>query len=432
MQKVKTYIGFAKILVDIRVKIRVFIFITGLLFKGEVKISKYFRVLKRLLFFLSKMKHNKYVKIGSDIKMNLYVPAYPSKAFFYACRKMLEFEKKLPCITVLVSVTSACKYHCSHCYQKFDIGKDLDTDILIDTVKKMQEMGIAFFNIEGGEPFLVYDKLLKVCKAIDHRSEIIINTTGDTVTYERLKELKSLGNVTALMFSLHSDTAEGLNTFTGNDKAWENMSNAISAAHKAGIGVTFNSCLQKESFSDGTFEKIMEVARNFNAALIQLIKPKPAGGWLKSGAKVFNDNDVKILKEKVNSYNKQRKYKDYPFVYSQLMEEETEMFGCTAGGTDRFYINAKGDVQPCEFLNISFGNINSENFDDIYQHMRETFQIPGDCSLCEKYAEDIYKVFKESNSDSLPLNKQLSEQIFKNWKRGEIPDFYKKADNINL
>lgn len=430
MRKIKTYIGLSKLIVDTRVILHVFIYITGLLIKGEIKLSKYFRVLRRLLFFLSEMKHNKYVKIGKDIKMNLYVPAYPSKAFFYACRKMLEFEKKLPCITVLVSVTSACRYHCNHCYQKHDIGKDSDIDILIETIKKMQQMGIAFFNIEGGEPFLVYEKLLKVCKVIDYRSEIIINTTGDGVTLDRLKELKSLGNVTALMFSLHSDTAEGLNAFTGSNNAWENMTSAISAAHEAGIGVTFNSCLQNESFSDGTFEKIMEVAKNFNAVLIQLIKPKPAGGWLHGGAKMFSDNDVKILKEKVNAYNKLQKYKNYPFAYSQLMEEEPEMFGCTAGGTDRFYINAKGDVQPCEFLNISFGNIHSENFDIIYQRMREIFQTPGDCWLCEQCAQDIYKIFKDSKTDTLPLNKQLSEQIYKNWKRGEIPDFYKKIEKI--
>jgi MoaA/NifB/PqqE/SkfB family radical SAM enzyme len=430
MKKIQSYIGISKALVNLRVKISVFLFITGLLLKGEVKISKYVRVLRRLLYFLSKMKHNKYVKIGADIKMNLYVPAYPSKAFYYACRKMLEFDKKMPCVTVLVSVTSACKYHCRHCYQKYDLGKDLDVNTLVDTIKQMQKMGIAFFNIEGGEPFLVYDKLLKVCKAIDQRSEIIINTTGDSVTLERLIELKSLKNVTALMFSLHSSTAEGLNEFTGNKNAWDNMVNAIYLSHKAGVGVTFNSCLQSQSFSDGTFEKIMDVAKGFNATLIQLIKPKPSGGWLESGVKMFSNEDVKTLKEKVNSYNQQKKYKDYPFVYSQLMEEETEMFGCTAGGTDRFYLNAKGDIQPCEFLNISFGNIHSDNFDTIYKRMRETFQIPGDCWLCEQNAKDIFKLFKESNAKSLPLSTELSEKIYKNWKRGNVPDFYAKMNKL--
>ena len=427
MNQVKTYIGISKLLINTRVQIGVFIYITNLLFKGEVKFSKYIRVLLRLLFFLSKMKHNKYVKFGKNIKMNLYIPGYPSKAFFYACRKVLEFDKKMPCVSALISVTSACKYKCSHCYQKLDNGKDIEIDLLIATVNKLQDMGVAFFNIEGGEPFLVYDKLYKLCKSIDHRSEIIINTTGDEVTLERLDELKALGNVTALMFSLHSDTPAGLNKFTGNENAWENMTRAIEFAHKAGIAVTFNSCLQHDAFHDGTLEKIMDISKNFNASLIQLIKPKPAGAWLKDGAKSFNLEDVETLKNKVHSYNTKKKYKEYPFIYSQHIEEETEMFGCTAGGTDRFYINAKGDVQPCEFLNISFGNIKTDGFEKSYELMRKVFEVPGDCWLCEKYSDAVLKVYEESKSSSLPLNKELSEQIYKGWNRGNTPDFYEKV-----
>ena len=427
---IKTYIGLSKIGVDTKVKLHVFFFITGLLFKGEVPLSKYVRVLRRLLFFRSKLKHNKYVKIGKDIKMNLYVPAFPSRAFFNACKKMIVFDEKMPCLTVLISVTSACKYGCSHCYQKLDKGKDADIETIVTVAKKLQDMGVAFFNIEGGEPFLVYDRLLTLCKSIDNRSEIMINTTGDGVTLERLQELKSLGNVTGLMFSLHSPTPEGINAFTATPKAWDNMVNAIHIAHKAGVGVTFNSCLQREAFYDGTFEMIMDLAKGFDASLIQLIKPKPAGGWLEGGAKTFEESDVKQLRDKVNSYNLKSKYRKYPFVYSQLLEEEVDMFGCTAGGTDRFYINAKGDMQPCEFLNISFGNIHTDNFDEIYTNMRKVFETPGDCKLCEQKSEDILKLFRAENCDSLPLNKELSKLIYTNWKSGDKPDFYEKTDNL--
>ena len=427
---IKTYIGLSKIWVDTKVKLHVFFFITGLLFKGEVPLSKYIRVLRRLLFFLSKLKHNKYVKIGNDIKMNLYVPSYPSRAFFSACKKMIVFNKKMPCLTVLISVTSACKYGCSHCYQKLDKGKDADIETIISVAKKLQDMGVAFFNIEGGEPFLVFDRLLILCKSIDSRSEIMINTTGDGVTFERLQELKKLGNVTGLMFSLHSPSPEGMNAFTATPKAWENMANAIKLAHQVGIGVTFNSCLQREAFYDGTFENIMNIAKGFDATLIQLIKPKPAGGWLEGGAKQFAEADVAKLREKVNSYNLNQEYRKYPFVYSQLLEEEVDMFGCTAGGTDRFYINAKGDIQPCEFLNISFGNIHTDNFEEIYTLMRNVFETPGDCKLCEQKSEDILKIFRAEKCDSLPLNKELSKQIYSHWNRGVKPDFYNTTDNL--
>ncbi|MHB8126222.1 MAG: radical SAM protein [Desulfitobacteriaceae bacterium] len=131
-------------------------------------------LLKRLLLFVSRMKHNKFVKISDKTRLGLYIPGFPSRAFYTACMKFSQFEEKMPCTTVLLSITSACPYSCKHCYQKLDRGKDVNIDTLIGIVRKLQEMGIAFFNIEGGEPFFAYERLKQICSEIDSRSEIWI------------------------------------------------------------------------------------------------------------------------------------------------------------------------------------------------------------------------------------------------------------------
>jgi MoaA/NifB/PqqE/SkfB family radical SAM enzyme len=113
-----------------------------------------------------------------------------------------------------------------------------------------------------------------------------------------------------------------------------------------------------------------------------------------------------------------------------LMEEEPEMFGCTAGGTDRFYINAKGDLQPCEFLNFSFGNIAVDDFDTIYYNMRAEFHTPGQCLLCDKYSGEIYQKYLEDGSSNLPVNPELSKQIYANWDRGKPTRFYEKLSQM--
>ena len=430
MEQTIFLIGGRKWMEELRIKLLVFLHYKLQFLKGKIKVRHFFRVLKRLLYFLSKMKENKYVKIGRLTKVNLYVPFFPTKAFYTACNKVTIFDEKMPSVSVLVSVTSACKFNCEHCYQKYDRGKDVDIEVLIKTVRELQDKGVAFFNIEGGEPFMVFDRLLRVCQAIDDRSEILINSTGFGMTSERLKILRKNRNLMGVMFSLHADTPEKMNAFMGSDEAWLSMEKGIAMCHENNIPVMFNSCLLPESFKDGTFERILDLEKNFGGCLVQLIKPKNAGGWLHGQTEKFTAEDELIVKGKVIMYNQAKSHIDYPFVYCMLMEEEPEMFGCTAGGTDRFYINAKGDLQPCEFLNISFGNIAVDDFDTIYYNMRAVFHTPGQCLLCDKYASDIYKLHRENGPSNLPLKPDLSEQIYAKWNRGKPTGFYEKMTKL--
>ncbi|MBU0676441.1 MAG: radical SAM protein [Proteobacteria bacterium] len=425
--KIHTIRGLGKVLFNIRVKLTVFVYFLPELLRGKISLSHFYRFLRRLLFFMKAMQHNKFVCIGGRSRIDLYVPGFPSSAFYSSCRKFMTFNEKLPCTTVLMSVTAGCIFKCKHCYQKFDrlAGADVDIDKLVDVARWLQDRGVAFFNIEGGEPFMAYKRLKKLCMAIDDRSEIWINSTGYQISVERLKELKKLG-VNAVMFSLHSPEPEELNIFMGNENAWDIMTKGVASCHAADMPVALNSCLLKNDYSNGRFEQVMEHALKLGAVIVQLIKPKPAGGWLESGADRFSDQDLDFVKTKINLYNNSPSHRHYPAISAQIIEEDKAVFGCTAGGTDRFYINSKGDVQPCEFLNISFGNIASDDFAEIYGTMRQVFAKPGTSWLCEHYSGDILKLFRESNAKALPLSPELSKKVYEDWQHGVQTELYKR------
>ena len=429
MLKVSNVTGWQKTAFNLKLKISIFLLTIPQLLKGDISFKGFTLLLRRLLLFVSKMQHNKFVEIDGKTRLGLYVPGYPSQAFDTACQKFSQFSEKMPCTTVLLSITSACPYHCNYCYQKLDKGKDVELETLVKTVKKLQEMGIAFFNIEGGEPFMVYDRLKTLCVVINDRSEIWINSTGAGMTLERLVELKGL-NVTAIMFSLHSPDADTFNQFMGDNTAWDTMKAGVKMCHTAGLAVAFNTCLMRDDFYNGTFERIMETVRDFKACLIQIIKPKPAGGWLEKGTIEFTPGDLEYIKAKVNQYNLEAEFSSYPSISAQVIEEDKAVFGCTAGGTDRFYINAKGDLQPCEFLNLSFGNIRVDEFEDIYQKMRGCFAWGGECSLCESCSKEIYKLYLENGLKSLPLTPELSEKIYSSWDRGGRTDLYERLEKM--
>jgi MoaA/NifB/PqqE/SkfB family radical SAM enzyme len=411
---------------NIRMKLDVFIHYLPMLLKGEISFERFIAFMRRMSFFLSKVRHNKFIEFNGGVRFDFYIPTYPSKAFFTATDKFRCFSGKFPCMNVLLSVTSACMHKCEYCYQKRDIGKDMDLDLLIKTTRELQDMGIALFSVEGGEPFLRYDRLKALCDAIDDRSEIWVNSTGWGMTPERLRELR----IAAVTFSLHNPDPEIFNRFMGHEEAWNHLQNGIKACHEAGVPVTFNTCLMKEAFRDGTFESVMDFAKDHGALMVQLIKPKPAGGWLEKDEPMFSDEDMEFVKNKIHMYNKDKRYEAYPAVTAQIIEEQPDVFGCTAGGTDRFYINAKGDVQPCEFLNISFGNIANENFEVIYDRMRKCFETPGECILCEQSAKQIADLYAQHNLNSLPLSPELSKQVYENWNRGAPTDLYETASRI--
>jgi MoaA/NifB/PqqE/SkfB family radical SAM enzyme len=425
MNTISYMIGYKRSLYNQYIKVVVLGHVARRLLLGQMRWKGVGGFLRRLLFFLSKMKDNKYVKSGSDTKMNLYVPAFPTKAFFKACNKVASVEKKMPCVSVLLSVTSGCRFRCEHCYQKRDVGKDVKIDCLLDVVRTLDRMGVAFFNIEGGEPFLVYERLKAVCAAIT-TGEIWVNSTGDGMNRERLRELRSLG-VKGIMFSLHSPDPEAINRFMGRSDAWDNLRTGMALCHECGLDVAVNSCLMKKDYYDGSFQRLMDLARSLGVCIMQLIKPKPSGGWLGSDMDTFSQDDLAHVEQLAFEYNNMSTYKDYPFIAAQIADERKDMFGCTAGGTDRFYVNAKGDVQPCEFLNISFGNIQQEPFETIYERMRTVFEVPGDSWLCEKYAHDIYALYQAGAVKALPLDPDQSARIYRQWDRGSCPDFYEKV-----
>ena len=100
------------------------------------------------------------------------------------------------------------------------------------------------------------------------------------------------------------------------------------------------------------------------------------------------------------------------------------MLGCTAGGVDRFYVGCSGEVQPCEFVNISFGNLNNESYKEIMGRMRSAFPVPSCEWLCCKRAEEIAGAIHVCGGKT-PLPWDKTSELIRNWRPGKPTPVYK-------
>ncbi|MCE5197981.1 MAG: radical SAM protein [Armatimonadota bacterium] len=384
----------------------------------------YVRFLRRALFLLLAFRHNKVVRVRTGYKLHLYLPAFPTPAFYYAIESKL-IRTPARAITVVFSMTKACSYHCEHCYQRKDAGPDLEDELLCKTARAIQDNGVAMFDIEGGEPLVRYERLLKLLRSLDARSEVWINTTGAQLTPIMLNELKDAG-LFGLMVSVHSPDPAVHDAFTGVPGSFDIACDALRLCREVGVAAAVNCVLSEDEARGDGLARLMDLARDLDADYVQLIHPKPAGKWLgKQDGMLLDPVLIESLRKEHVRYNSCAMH-DYPSLAAQVFEEAESILGCTCGGIDRFYVNATGEVQPCEFLNLSFGNVRHEPFEDIYSRMRSFFQRPCSDWLCCTQAQAIEEQFRQHGLSQTPLPKEVSKQLAREWDRGKPTPLYKR------
>lgn len=384
-----------------------------------------FRFLYNAIILLFSFWHNRLVKLANNTyKLHLYIPAYPTLAFFKSIENKLINKPPKP-ITIVYSVTKACTFKCSHCYQRKDKGADLKLDLMLKTVKDISDCGVTYLNIEGGDAFLRFDELCAILDSLDESMEVWINTTGANVTKEKLQILKDKG-CCGLMVSIHSDDPKKHDDFVGVNGAYDLAVNTLTWANEVGLGTTINTVLESDKIEDGSFHRVMELAKKLNCNFVQLIHPKRAGLWLNNEDLSKRDEvTIDYVLKAHKLYNSLFKF-DYPALMAQVEEEQSNKFGCTAGGIERFYIGASGEVQPCEFLNISFGNVKEEEFDVIFKRMREYFKVPCEKWLCTTQAQYINELIAKHKLTQTPVPYEYTKELLEKWNRGKPTKLWEK------
>lgn len=328
---------------------------------------------------------NNIVKFNNQYYFTLVIPAFPSPAFDYNHEKMGSSVKR-NIGEAFLAISPICPNKCIHCYEKYNLNNNENNNIPIEKwneiIQILQQSGTSIIILTGGEPLARFDDLLKILKAGDkNRSDFHLHTAGNYLTKERALLLKEAGlKAAAVGFDDHIPSRfEKIRQKGLFDQAVD----ALRIFNEVGIMTYVNLCATKDFIHSGSLFEYYEFVKKLNVSFIQLLEPRPCGGYLfGNGSVILNEAERKILFDFTKEINFNKKYKNGPVVYYVAHIEGKDQMGCSMGGLSHFYIDSVGNVNPCVFLPVSFGNIKDEDFTNIFSRMREAIPLPlhKDCA----------------------------------------------------
>lgn len=370
---------------------------------------------------------NKTVSFTGRIFTSLTVPGYPSKAFdhmvanggfnFTASGTALKPRTD----NVILAVSGTCNYACAHCYEKHNLHasgfarrREIPPEHWRKVIADIQNHGVSVIIFSGGEPMLMFQDVLTLLQSADKdRSDFHLHTSGFGVTRERAIMLKDSG-LTAAAVGLDDVNEERFNRLRGYPGAFEHAVNALNHFNEAGIMTYINACITKEMIATGDLWKLFAFAKELNVSFIQLLEPRPFGGFNAVPAdELWSERERITLTDFYIKGNNNPAFRDYPILYYVAYIEHPDRMGCMMGGLSHFAIDSAGNVNPCVFVPVSFGNILDEDFGTIFARMRSAIPHPLHEGCGSVYFADLIHE-KEKQIGEIPV--QYNE-IKSEWKR---------------
>ena len=129
---------------------------------------------------------------------------------------------------------------------------------------------------------------------------------------------------------------------------------------------------RKELIYSGELEEIVKIGRRIGVTVVRINFPVPIGRLINKDNQTLNVKDRERVRELLRYGN-------------VVMESPSEGIKCTAAVT-KINILPNGNVTPCVFVPLSYGNIRESRFFGIWNSMAEynqQFKINGQCTMCD-------------------------------------------------
>lgn len=260
---------------------------------------------------------------------------------------------------LVISPTERCNLRCKGCWAgMYPKERDMDFKLLERLVREAkEEMGVEFFVISGGEPFLRED-LLRLYERF-HNTFFMVYTNGTLIDQKTAEKLGKLGNVAPMIsvdgFEEDTDRRRGKNVYRKAIQAMELLKDA-------GVLFGFSATADRRNAQIVSSEEFVEF----------MLERGCFWGWYFQYIPIGRNPDPnRMLFPHQRDMLRRRIYKNrnsLPMLLVDFWNDGPQVGGCIAGGRYYLHINCNGDVEPCVFCHFAVENIKEKSLRQVLRH----------------------------------------------------------------
>jgi MoaA/NifB/PqqE/SkfB family radical SAM enzyme len=341
------------------------------------------RILKagpRTLRFLCKyMGKFRIRKAGGNLIIHSHLPPINSRAYGRFVDVHLLGNGQRPS-HAQIGLTDACPQNCGYCYNRGRSGRPMSTATILSVIRELEDLGVFWLGFTGGEPLLNRD-IVKITAAASRNCAVKLFTTGCGLSPELAAGLRDAG-LFSVSVSLDNSDPEEHDRGRGYPGAFREALRAVEIFKETGgIQVGISSVLSKDMVRRDKAEAFLDFLESLgiDEAWISEMKPSVQPFWNESLLLRHEERRELIALQDERNANG-------GMTVNYLGHFESgEHFGCNAG-SKMIYVDAFGEVGPCVFVPLSFGNVRDKSLKDIAADMGPRFAPQDRCFMSSNYA----------------------------------------------
>jgi len=312
-----------------------------------------------------------------------YQPPIPTKASMklLGSRLAVEIEGHPQPTVCTLQVTTRCQANCIHCSaarHKRTGEAELTTPDWKRIIRESEQLGSVTIIFTGGEPLLRSD-IFELIEWVDKDQAVaLMFCNGLLLNDENVRKLADAG-LLAIHVSIDSPDPKAHDEMRRVPGCFDKAIEGLKRCKDAGMLAGISTYATPERLRNGQVVEMIELAKTVGADEITIFDTVPTGRLLHEDPRhLLTDEDKDELCLIEQRYNEGH---PLPSVITQAHVNGPTGNGCYAGWC-QFYVTAYGEMTPCDFTPLAFGNAREESMEAIWNRMAHHEAYRGHKSNC--------------------------------------------------